>query len=202
MTEIQQNRWDQLIRRAAGIVGGGSQVNDTLNELFPVLDVESVPGELLFLAGTRLALGSARQLAVAARFSRVNLNNPAGSGNLIAITQAIISTTADTVIRWSFDTSQLGGTLANSSLRDTREGFAVDPVGEVRNEDTAGGIAGFGQMVVLANSPFVLKDENTIGVLFPGTTFQVVGAVANVEVNCTFYWRERVFQASEQVFRG
>jgi len=202
MTEIQQNRWDQLIRRAAGIVGGGSQVNDTLNELFPVLDVESVPGELLFLAGTRLALGSARQLAVAARFSRVNLNNPEGSGNVIAITQAIISTTADTVIRWSFDTSQTGGTLANSALRDTREGFAVDPVGEVRNEDTAGGIAGFGQMLILASSPFVLKDENTIGVLFPGTTFQVVGAVANVEVNCTFYWRERVFQASEQVFRG
>ena len=202
MTEIQQNRWDQLIRRAAGIVGGGSQVNDTLNELFPTLDVENVPGELLFLSGTRLAFGSARQLAVAARFSRVNLNNPAGSGQLIAITQAIISTTADTVVRWSFDTSQLGGTLGNSALRDTREGFVVNPIGEIRNEDTAGGIAGFGQMVVLASSPFVLTDQNTIGVLFPGTTFQVVGAVAQVEINCTFYWRERVFQESERVFRG
>jgi len=200
VTEIQQNRWDQLVRRSANIVGGGSQVNDTLNELFPVLDVERVPGELLFLGGTRIAFGSARQLAVAARFSRVELFNPAGSRNLIAVTRAIISSTANTVIRWQLGSTQLGGDVGNSALRDTRTGVVVLPIGVVMNEDTAGGIAAFGQMLILADTPYTLEDENTIAVLFPGTGIQVVGAVANVEVNCTFYWRERVFEPSETNF--
>ncbi len=45
--ELQQNRYDQLIRRVGGIIGPGSKVVEALGELFPVIDVENVPGELL-----------------------------------------------------------------------------------------------------------------------------------------------------------
>ena len=58
MFEVQQNRWDQLIRRVSGSIGPGSRVSETLSELLPVMDVERVPGELLRLMGTDVAMAS------------------------------------------------------------------------------------------------------------------------------------------------
>jgi len=57
VTELQQNRYDQLLRRVGDLKGPGSKVNDVLQELFPTIDVENVPGELLFLMGTHIGLG-------------------------------------------------------------------------------------------------------------------------------------------------
>jgi len=89
--EIQQNRYDQTLRRVTGIIGPGSKVAEVLTELFPVIDVERVPGELLILGGTDLAAGGASLDGGPGNSSEINLHNPPGSGKIITCTQILIT---------------------------------------------------------------------------------------------------------------
>ena len=39
MSQLQQSRYDQLLRRVGDLKGPGSKVNDVLHELFPMFDL-------------------------------------------------------------------------------------------------------------------------------------------------------------------
>ena len=86
MTELQQNRYDRLLRRVGGLIGAKSMVNDALGELFPMLEVENVPGELLALLGTQLGWCSASLGPSVGNFNHHQLFNPADSGVVITVT--------------------------------------------------------------------------------------------------------------------
>ncbi len=200
MTEIQQNRWDQLVRRAANVVGGGSQVNDTLNELFPVMDVENVPSELLFLAGTRLCMGSSRQVALAANVNLVQLFNPVGSQNIITLTSVYVSSDVAQIFEWQPGGSAFTNNVGNTVLRDLRTGVTVVSVGQVRNQQQAGSLASFNQVRLLADETLKITDPNDIGILFPGNGMSFATTTQNTDLIVNFMWRERVAEPAELNF--
>jgi len=200
MTEIQQNRWDRLIRRSAGIVGGGSQVNDTLNELFPVMDIERVPGELLALSGFRLGMCSSILAASAAEFNHHQLFNPANSGVLLTVTQvAMISGPATITFRFSTFVGALLVLAGNERRRDTRGGTTAELTGQSRTDQNAAGGGLDYRIRNLANETQIVKDENGVAILFPGTGLQISSDVLNTTSTVGFFWRERAFEPSEIV---
>ena len=200
--EVQQTRWDRIIRRVSGSVGPGSRVSETLSELFPVLDVERVPGELLLLGGTRLGTAGFPVDAAALAFPGAQISNPAGSNAIITITKAMVSSNVDDFILWGTVQALLATALPTAArLRDTREVFPTQPVGVLRI-DTAlvAPIDSLCEIGVLANTPVVIEDVNGVAILAPGTQFTVGGSIADAKIRNCFFWRERAAEESELQF--
>ena len=201
MTEIQQNRWDRLVRRAANVVGGGSQVNDTLNELFPVLDVENVPGELLALMQTDLGFCSAALAGVAAQRNHHQLFNPVGSNALIVVTTVTFQSTGTAVVMFRFSNfiGALGTLAGNERRRDTRAGTLASIVAQQRTatDITNGGLDY--RVQGIGSGSTTLTDPNGIAVLFPGTGLTISAEETNTGTTVSFMWRERVFEPAELV---
>jgi len=201
MTEIQQNRWDQLVRRVANVVGGGSQVNDTLNELFPTMDVENVPGELLALGGINIGWCNSLLQPSVGDTNHHQLFNPAGSGALIVITTILHQQNAVGYQRIFTQTQAIGTATGNDAKRDTRTGVVSATVAEQRTVQQAGG----GSLVGLAprmdiGTTHTVTDPNGVVVLFPGTGCTVATEATNVQSRISFMWRERVFEPAEDNF--
>ena len=199
--EVQQNRWDQLIRRASGSIGPGSRVAETIAELFPMFDVENMPAELLFLSGTKIAMGASLLGASVAENNHHQLFNPADSGHLLTLTDVYLSTvTASGVMLWeaSLASAPLTTDVGNNPLRDTRLGVAQLPVGQIRNDQSAGGVATQLSFRV-ENPPFHIQPKNSIAVLFPGTGITFVSEIVNFDSSVSFFWRERAFLQSEEL---
>jgi len=202
MTEIQQNRWDRLVRRVAGIVGGGSQVNDTLNELFPTIDVENVPGELLALANMRLGWVSGRLAPAAADRNLHQLWNPANSGTLVVVTQVATFGLSTTDFRFSNFIGELATLAGNERPRDTRRGVLSEMTAQHRtDQSTVSGGLDF-RVRALANKTEFVRDSNGVAILFPNTGLTVVCQTLNVDSTVGFMWRERAFEPSEQLANG
>ena len=197
MANINQNRWDQLVRRVAGLIGPGSKVDNTIGDLFPMLDVENLPGELYLLSGTRLGTGGVIQTSSAGQSARVQLFNPADSGLLVTLTSAAYSVTAVGSVRYVLTETAESTNDLGIRVRDTRLGVGIRPTAQVRSDDNAAVLAGTGEMRSLANTPVLLTDPNGLAVLAPGTgiTFQSVTNTSSL--TCAFWWRERVAEASE-----
>lgn len=195
--DLQQTRYDQLIRRVGAIIGPGSKVAEALSELFPVIDVERVPGELLLLGGTNLCLGSGLVAAVAAESSRIQVFNPEDSGKLITVTLAIITSNASKKVRYARTNTALLSGLGTEVFRDTRLAGTSRPVGQIRSDTTVALTDANGRFIMLANTPVFLRDENSIMVLSPGSGFEVGAGDLNESIEVTFHWRERVAEQSE-----
>ena len=200
MTEIQQNRWDQLVRRSANIVGGGSQVNDTLNELFPVIDVERVPGELLFLSGWRICAAASQLNASVGNTNHHQIFNPADSGALATVTGISVWSTTTGSFRLNAATAAITTNLGGARVRDTRQGILEIPTLQNRTVQQAGGIANTHQYRVLADTTLQVADENDIFILFPGTGLTIATVSQNVLSSVNFFWRERTFEPAEVNF--
>jgi len=199
VTEIQQNRWDRLIRRAGNIVGGGSQVNDTLNELFPVIDVERVPGELLALMGTRIAFGGSSVAAGAGLRPQIQIFNPVGSGAIITVTRLIMSPSATTTLQWNTSLAAFTTLTARGTLRDTRlrTPAANASIAEIRVQSSAVPVGLIGTARILANTVLTVEDENSVAVLSPGFGLACDTGTVAITLNAAFYWRERTAEPSE-----
>jgi len=197
VTEIQQNRWDQLVRRAANIVGGGSQVNDTLNELFPVLDVENVPAELLVLGGVSICQGGGVVLSGATEGTYAQLFNPVGSSVLITITSVRAAFTATTTARWGTAEPERGVPQDTELFRDTRRLLPNQPAGTVNEESEVALATATNQTRILANEQLIITDPNDVAVLAPGTGFEIGSSTGAMTMTYQFYWRERVAEPSE-----
>lgn len=194
--EVQQTRWDRIVRRVSGSIGGGSRVSETLTELFPMFDVENVPAELLVLGGTRMAMGFTLEPASAVLFQVSQLFNPVGSGAIIRVTELSVIT----------DAADVGIGLTTGSFttdNPTRKGFtdgrliASIPVGQVRDE-TAGASGVIHYILggnVLLNGPF--RPPNAVAVLSPGTGLSVTTRAVNLTLNVNYTWLERPAEESE-----
>lgn len=195
--EVQQTRWDRIIRRVSGSIGPGSRVGETLSELFPVVDVERVPGELLFLGGTILGFGGVTQPLVAAQIPKVQLFNPAESNALVTITSVLIRASA--TIRVFFTNESVARPTAATSerFRDSRGGIVTQPVAEVRRESSVTAVPAIGIANVIANEQLILDDPNGIVVLAPNSGFVVGADRIGIELTVTFFWRERPAEQSE-----
>lgn len=196
--EVQQTRWDRLVRRVSGSIGPGSRVAETLGELFPVLDIEQVPAELLVLGGTRMAIGFTAEAGVAAVFQVSELFNPVDSGALLTLHDLHI---------FSDSALDIGMGLTDGSFTNnnpTQVGFAdgrllppTVPVGQVRDE-TAGAP---GVINYVINRDFFLaniyKPPKAIAVLSPGTGWSVTTRLVDVSLTVSYFWTERAAEQSE-----
>jgi len=200
MTELQQNRYDKLLRRVGGLIGAKSMVNDALGELFPTIDVESLNAELGLLSGWRLGFGSTDQLASAGNTNHSQLFNPAGSGSLVVLERVDFRTPASAVVRYALATAGLTNFTANVALRDTREGVTVAPLAQLRDVQQPGGVALFGSIVLQAGVTFTIEDKNGLFVLAPGTGLTFATTIQNINFTVNYLWRERVAEASELQF--
>jgi len=200
MTEIQQNRYDQLIRRVNNIVAPGSMVSDALSELFPTIDVERVPGELLILGGTDICMGAATVGPLAANAPRMQVFNPVDSGMLITITTCIISVGSTLKVRIATTNTPLTSLISTQVFRDRRRLITARPIGEFRTDLTAAFTDANMLFRLTANAPFLLFDPNGLAVLPPGSGYEIGTDTDNSILDTSFIWRERVAEPAELNF--
>ncbi len=196
--ELQTARYDGLIRRVAGLLGGGSKVTESLSELFPMIDVENLPAELLFLAGWRPGFSTQTVGATVGETSRFGLFNRAGTGRIVVVTDAWLDGSAGT-IAYTTSATQLSGGAASGTLRDTRAGATQGTSAFVGSQQT-GNTQQRGRLVLEAGVTFHHHAENGIAVLSPGTGFEYGTVADNVVLNGTIFWRERAALSSELNF--
>jgi len=197
VTEIQQGRYDALLRRVADLKGPGSKVNDVLEELFPMFDVEKLPAELYRLANIDLCYGGATFVAVPAQAGRGQLFNPAGSGKILTVTQAGCSLLLGARIRWGRQDTPHTSNFSTQLFRDVRHPLGNLPTGQIRGQTSVALANATGQTFINALTPFTLEDENGITVLTEGTGFEIGVDALNQAMTFYFYWRERVAEPSE-----
>jgi len=201
VSEIQQNRYDQLLRRVTGAIGPGSKVNDALTELFPMIDVENLPGELFLLSGTRLGFGGTSLGSAAGEFSSIQLFNPVDSQHIVTLQTVLWSSTTTQTVLFGIDTPVLTTATAAERNRDGRAGLlATLTVAQVRRQSLVAVGPATSQTRTLADTIVTLDDRNSVAVLPPGTGFSMTGATAATQTNCTFFWRERPAGPSELNF--
>jgi len=196
LTELQQNRYDQLLRRVGDLKGPGSKVNDALTELFPTIDVENVPIELLFLAGTRIAQGFTNIGPTAAVLSASALQNPAGSGQLVRLKRVAVFSDTAQLISGGPTTTLLGANGAKR-LTDTRAGTTLSPTANVQLETRATVVANFFHIRVDGTNTVFWSPDDGIAVLAPGTSYAFTANVVNTSLDISYEWEERVGQPSE-----
>jgi len=198
VTELQQNRYDQLLRRVGDLKGPGSKVNDVLQELFPTIDVENVPGELLLLMGTRIGFAATFKAPTAGKKPAIQLFNPEGSGQLITISSMLVSGNSSSEYFYNLTSTALATNTGIPRLRDARNGTNAPGVAELRTSPDAVQSAGI-IFRLLTSTTITLEDKNSIAVLSPGTGLIVV-ADADVGISVAFNYRERVAEPSELSF--
>ena len=198
MTELQTNRYDQLLRRVGDLKGPGSKVNDVLQELFPTLDVENVPGELLLLMGTRIGWGGTAKTPTAGKIAGIQLFNPANSGHMISISHVDISANGANVWQWGTTVSALGVDTGLARPRDVRLGTGAAGVAQLRTSGDAVGIA-VNTLRTTTNTPYRLTDINSFCVLPEGTGITFTGTT-DVIISLSFFYRERIAEPSEVNF--
>jgi len=195
--DLQQTRYDQLIRRVGAIIGPGSKVAEALSELFPVIDVERVPGELLILGGTAICIGTGELTSDVAETPHIQLFNPVGSGKLITVTRFNTGNATNMQVRYAVNNVARADGLGTERFRDSRLGLVSRPVGQIRSESLVAFVDQDGAYRPQINHLHFVSDENGVAVLSPGFGLEVGNQNTNSLLECTFFWRERVAEQSE-----
>jgi len=196
LTALNQNRYDQLLRRVGDLKGPGSKVNDALTELFPMIDVENVPAELLLLSGSRLCMGTALLGAGGATFfGQMLLRNNAGSGVVVRLIEVNVTATQGTIVLGPTQNSDtVIGVTAFADTRVFGEGTAAKIQGS--NNNLVAGSTFWAPTTDAANS-YTWRPPAAIAVIAPGGSFGVGNGGADVALRVNFLWIERQAQPSE-----
>jgi len=195
VTELQQNRYDALLRRVGDLKGPGAKVNDVLQELFPTIDVENVPGELLLLMATKIGWAGASKAPTATKKAGIQLFNPAGSGQLVTVSTILVSAGTTTTYGFGTTTLALATNTGIARLRDTRNGGGPSGISQLRTSADATAPAS-GIFRGLTNTTVTLNDRNSVCVLEPGSGMSIVADV-DVVLTVSFFYRERIAEPSE-----
>ncbi len=193
--ELQTARYDNLVRRLGGLLGPGSKVTETLSELFPVIETENLPAELLFLGGWITGMNTATQGATVGESSRLQVFNPAGSGKIAVLTDAYFDGDGG-VIHWQINETSFP--VTTGITRDTHAGFSVGTA-LATGVLATGNTPQAGRFRVGSDGIHFFM-ENGIAVLAPGSGVEFGTQQDNVEFNGTFLWRERIALPSELSF--
>lgn len=196
MSEIQQNRYDQLLRRVADLKGPGSKVNDALGELFPTIDVENVPLELQLLSGARICMGIKNLSAGGAgTFNDCLLMNPVDSGVIARVIDTqVASTSVNVNLGLTQNVTAFNGVEAYMDGRVFGEG-TVCKLGASNNKI----VSGPAFYLLAINSDFLAFWDPPLGmaVLTPGSAFIWSNSSANNFLTVSVQWLERQAEPSE-----
>lgn len=196
-SELQQTRYDRLVRRVGAIIGPGSKVSEALSELFPTLDVELVPGELLVLGGTNLSEGAAQVTGAAGQVPKCQVFNPVDSGVLVTVSSLIVGLDSVGIIRVATSNTPFATGIGTEIFRERRLPLVARPVAQMRTESTVAFVNANISFRVLANVTHQIQDPNGLAVLPPGSGFEVSPNIAASTINVSFLWRERPAEPSE-----
>jgi len=196
LSQLNQNRYDQLLRRVGDLKGPGSKVNDALTELFPMIDVENVPAELLLLSGSKLAMGRVNLIANVGFFGTALLRNNGGSGVLGRVMEVeIFSTTSQRVV--------IGPTLNSAAAQGARAfadgrvfGQGTTLITQGVNTNLVQG-SDFYRVSVDGVESHTWRPPGAAMIISPGTALSVSPTTANTDITVSFVWVERVAQPSE-----
>jgi len=199
-SDLQQARYDHLVRRVGGIIGPGSKVSEALPELFPVISVEQLPPELLLLSDISAAFGGSQVTGAVGEFATIQLENPAGSGKLMTLTSAFLGVNTTTVIRTRVTSTLVGSQIGTDRMRDTRLGVLARPTGKIRTGSELTFGASLANIRVTGGTTFHLTDANGIAILAPGTQWGAATETANLVLDFSLFWTERLALESELNF--
>jgi len=197
LSELQQNRYDRLLRRVGDLKGQGSKVNDALSELFPMFDVENVPAELYLLGGIRICLGRTDQGTPGPALFRASMiRNPGGSNTIITLTSVVFASLAgqEIVLGPTLTSYTTAGTRA---IADTRQFGPQAPVGQLLTDDLLVVGADFFRYRINSSEAFTFAPPGAVAVLAPGTAFSVSTGTADTSLTVGYTWRERQAEPSE-----
>jgi len=186
------------MRRVGDLKGPGSKVNDVLQELFPTIDVENVPGELLFLMSTKIGWAATSKAPTAGKLAGIQLFNPVGSGHLITVSSVDIASASDNLVTYGFRNVAIGTSTATPRQRDGRGGTGPSGVADLRASGNEIALVN-GEFRMLASTTHTLEDPNSVCVLSPGIGLTFIGSI-DVVFSCSFNYRERVAEPSELNF--
>jgi len=172
-------------------------VGDALNELFPTIDVENVPGELLAIMGTDVCVGASSLTGAAGQTPKIQLFNPAGSRTLITVSTIVFSSLTASTARIAINNTALSTAVSTQQFRDRRKILTSRPVGTIRQVSSVPLTDAHMLIQVLAATPNTIDDRNGIAVLNPGSGIEVSHGTPAGSLTCTFFWRERVGEPSE-----
>lgn len=199
MGRIQQSRYDQLLRRTTAQYGGGSKLGEALEDLFPVLEVENLPSELLRAVGWKLGAGQLVVTPAANTRAVIQIFNPPGSGHFVVVTSILFSVTAAAEVRMGPSFDALATTSNPGQQRDTRAGVLRNTVALIQEEDDAL-VSTLISNRALAQAPVQYTDPNDIAVLAPGTGWRLTTAADDIILLVSFLYRERVAEPEELNF--
>ena len=188
------------MRRVGDLKGPGSKVNDVLTELFPMVDVENLPGELLALGGWKLGIGASNLLAAAAETAKIQVFNPIGSGVIATVTTIVMSVTSAQRVRISSDNAARSTGIGVQIPRDLRHGILRLPTCAIFQESSPGSNNANGIFQIAADDPITLHDPNGLFILTPGTGCSAGHEIVATRLIATFFWRERTAEPSELNF--
>ena len=201
MSELQQNRYDQLVRRVGGIIGPGSKVGEVISELFPMIDVENLPPELLVYSNWHAAFRNTERTPAAGQLTGSQLFNPAESGLLMVLTTVLVSSSVAQNLNFRMTETELANVIGRGQLRDDRAGGVItgSATGTVRTEAPV--TINPGALVrVEADVTFTLSDVNGLAILTPGVGWSIGTTVVQTRLTVAYFWRERVAEKSELQF--
>jgi len=196
---INQGRYDHLLRRTTAQVGPGSKVGNALEDLFPTLDVENAPMELLRASGWVFGTGFLAEVPSAGNNAAIALFNPADSGHLVVCTTININgpSAVDVMIGPIF--TALASVNLPGAQRDTRAGAIAQTVARLQSDENATSSA-FLRIPIVANVNTQLTDIDGYYVLAPGSGMQVFANTVDITIRAGFLWRERVAEPEELDF--
>lgn len=197
MNELQQNRYDTLLRRVGGLIGPGSKAGEILSEVFPMIDIEGIKGELQLLGQTYTCMGGGVITGDPGESPRAQLFNPADSNVLLTLTSVMVSHTATDIVRYGRRDIALAASVDTQIFTDFRNPVANLPVGEINQLSSVALANATGQFRLLSNTPFYLKNSNDLAILPPNTGWEIGLVLATASLHYTFFWRERVAELSE-----
>jgi len=196
-TEIQQNRYDQILRRVGGLIGPGSKVSEVISELFPMFDVENLPPELMLLGGTRLCIGGGNVVGAAGERPRIQLFNPADSGLIVTVTSADISSVQAQTINYATQNIGLAVGTGIQRFKDKRLPFTSLPTAGIFTDSQVAIVSSIGNFTLTANASRTIDDRDSLAILAPGFGFSVGGTAVATQILVTLNWRERTAEPSE-----
>jgi len=199
--EVQQTRWDRLVRRVSGSIGPGSRASETISEVFPVLELEDTTPELLALSDWRLAWQSTERPASVGERSASQLFNPIGSGVIVAVTHLTLRTNISgdgIAIQAEISDTVIGTNQVKGLFRDSRFGGNRETTAEVSSDDDIA--VGGGLRIFVNTDDLVIADDNGLVILTPGFGLSVGSVNSNFILTVNYFWRERPAQESELSF--
>ncbi len=196
--QITTSRFDSWLRRALRI-RDRSVVPALATELLAVTGFELDRAEHYWPGETALVEGGSSVTTAAGSHLDAGVRNPAGSGLIVVVTSACVSSNAaQGEFHWGLRTAQ-AGTVRNAFIRDSRQAGPAGITSQGGQHYSDAIVAAFvsvaPRLTAPTGVPLFIPGQ---WVLFPGWEFGVATPNGVGTYHCAFQWYERAFEPSEE----